>query len=992
MNGRTQTPAVDTTQVFALQTDAQGHITQANNALLHRLGFRAQELIGKNLSQLQHSDLPPAIMAEIWQRLQAARPWLGLLKIKTATGQAVWFNTTVAASQSGAGNGQYQWIFRNAKSTDIKQAEAAYRKLRSGKGTHQGVFARLSATLNDLPIGKRITFGFSLLTMLVAGGLTLEALINTRSLIDSEEHAWLNKYAQTVNTSIQNNAAKATALAAAVSAYPEVRAAFIKRDRQALLAETQQTFAVLKKDYGVRQMQFHTPDAHSFLRLHKPSKYGDDLSAFRATVVKANQTLRPVSGLEKGKAGFGIRGVVPMLAGQQGIGTVEVGMGLDQGFLEGFKRKHHVEVGVYVPNQNQIQTIGSTFGQPLSIQPAQIQQVLSGTPTLSEATFGDHAMSLLYSPLKDFSGKTVGMLVLGRDHSDYQAMMAEKRNLLLLVGFGAILLSIGVSIWISRSIAHPIGEAVQISKNIAAGQYDNPIDIRRNDETGALLETMGTMQALLAYKLFEEHETSEANRKVKIALDYISTNVTVSNTEGHLIFMNKACQTLFNALGQQQSRGQAFRAEELIGKSLAKDFFNDPKLREIFSNRLSVAQEATFSSWGHTFKLFIHPVIDAQGEYQGRVTQWTDITVELTAEQEIEHIVSAANQGDLSQRVSLEHKEGFFKLLAVNLNALLDGIENVISDIDSTMQRLAVGDLTSPIDKRYAGTFESVKSSVNTTIRTLQSMIGELRNATTDVNNSALQISHSNEQLSERTEKQGASLENTAASLEEITGTVSQNAENAHLATDLAVQAQKVSKQGVEVVHQAIDAMGSINASSSKIEEIISVIDEIAFQTNLLALNAAVEAARAGEMGRGFAVVANEVRALAGRSSDAAKEIKVLITDSVEKVHNGSELVNKTGTALDEITGSIEKVNSIMAEIASANQEQSIGISQINHSVTQLDEATQQNTALAQQTATVAESLKQQAQAMEQGISRFQLPAPGQSADGSAADQFLRAV
>jgi aerotaxis receptor len=235
----------------------------------------------------------------------------------------------------------------------------------------------------------------------------------------------------------------------------------------------------------------------------------------------------------------------------------------------------------------------------------------------------------------------------------------------------------------------------------------------------------------------------------------------------------------------------------------------------------------------------------------------------------------------------------------------------------------------------------------------------------------AREIAAGNADLSQRTEEQASSLEQTVASMEELTSTVKQNAHNARQANQLAAGASAVAVKGGQVVAQVVDTMSSINASSRKIVDIISVIDGIAFQTNILALNAAVEAARAGEQGRGFAVVASEVRSLAQRSAAAAKEIKGLITDSVDKVDNGTRQVGEAGKTMDEIVSSVKRVTDIMAEIAAASQEQSSGIEQVNQAVMQMDGVTQQNAALVEQAAAAADSLQQQAHALTQAVSVF---------------------
>ncbi|WP_050461973.1 methyl-accepting chemotaxis protein [Herbaspirillum autotrophicum] len=288
-------------------------------------------------------------------------------------------------------------------------------------------------------------------------------------------------------------------------------------------------------------------------------------------------------------------------------------------------------------------------------------------------------------------------------------------------------------------------------------------------------------------------------------------------------------------------------------------------------------------------------------------------------------------------------------------------------------QRVADGDLTADIRSDSKDETGQLMASLKAMNDSLLKIVTEVRQGTDTIATASNEIATGNLDLSSRTEEQASSLEETASSMEELTSTVKQNADNARQANQLAVSASEVAIQGGNVVGQVVDTMGSINDSSKKIVDIISVIDGIAFQTNILALNAAVEAARAGEQGRGFAVVASEVRSLAQRSASAAKEIKTLIDDSVEKVGTGSKLVAQAGTTMQEVVSSVRRVTDIVGEISAASQEQSAGIEQVNQAITQMDEVTQQNAALVEEAAAAAQSLQDQAGNLARVVSVFKL-------------------
>ena len=288
-------------------------------------------------------------------------------------------------------------------------------------------------------------------------------------------------------------------------------------------------------------------------------------------------------------------------------------------------------------------------------------------------------------------------------------------------------------------------------------------------------------------------------------------------------------------------------------------------------------------------------------------------------------------------------------------------------------RRVADGDLTAEIAVRSTDETGALMQSLKDMNDSLISTIKQLRQGSDTIAVAAREIASGNADLSSRTESQASSLEQTASSMEELTATVRQNADNARQANQLVISASDFALKGGGVVGQVVDTMSSIKQSSSKIVDIIGVIDGIAFQTNILALNAAVEAARAGEQGRGFAVVASEVRNLAQRSASAAREIKILIADSVSKVDTGSKLVDEAGQTMHQIVSSVKHVADIMAEITTASQEQSAGITEVNQAVSQMDEMTQQNSALVEQAAAAAESLQDQALALTRAVAIFRL-------------------
>ena len=315
-------------------------------------------------------------------------------------------------------------------------------------------------------------------------------------------------------------------------------------------------------------------------------------------------------------------------------------------------------------------------------------------------------------------------------------------------------------------------------------------------------------------------------------------------------------------------------------------------------------------------------------------------------------------------------------LIAIIFSWLITAsITSPISEGVAAAQRVAGGDLSVGVLANGRDETARLLQALSEMTHNLRTLVGEVASGAHTVADTSAQIAQGNLDLSQRTEEQASTLEETASSLEELTSTVQQNAHNARQASQLAVGASEVARKGGQVVSQVVSTMTGISESSRKIADIISVIDGIAFQTNILALNAAVEAARAGEQGRGFAVVAAEVRSLAQRSAAAAKEIKVLIGDSVNKVDAGTKLVDAAGRTMEEIVASVKQVTELIAEIAAASQEQSAGIEQVNTAVTQMDQVVQQNASLVEEATAATESMKEQAGSLLQIVSRFNLGA-----------------
>ncbi|HLA36286.1 MAG TPA: Cache 3/Cache 2 fusion domain-containing protein [Rhodocyclaceae bacterium] len=1013
---------LDDATMIVSKTDLQGRITYVNKDFIDISGFTEAELIGQPHNLVRHPDMPVEAFADLWSTLKANRPWIGLVKNRCKNGDHYWVEAHAAPIWDGGSVVGYMSVRRKPSRQQVEAVESAYRAFRdnrakslaveNGEVVSRGWLARVKHRLRDSGLSTKMIIGCALSAVVVMTGSTTFLAKHLGGMLEEQGLAELNQNLKLIKGMVEVRAKAMTADAARLNDIfvHDFQGGFSVEDAG---GET----PILK--VGSTVLNGRTEEVDHFTEISKAVatvlvRKGDDFIRI-ATSVKDEKGQRAVGtritkdhpAHAKLMAGENISGKTNLfgkdyyasfrsIRGKDGqvIGGLFIGLDVSAEVADLRQHIKSVKVGqtgyFFVVNGEP----GKDLGQTL-VHPAKEGANLLGAKDAAGREFVREMIDKKQGAIRyPWANKELGdteprekvvvfdtfadwhWIIGGGTYLDeFEAVARTMQKFLWITSAVVVAVLIAMISWLVRIlIRNPLqNEVLPAFRALSGGRYDTQMNVARNDEIGRVMQGLESMQNRLGFEIAEQQRVANENLRIKTALDNVSTGVMIADTNRTIIYANHSVQRILkNAESAIRRQLPNFDAEHMLGVNI-DTFHKNPSHQANLLATFTSTYVANMEIGGRHLRVTASPVFNERKERLGAVAEWLDRTAEVQVEREVADIVDSAQIGDFDKRLSLEGKEGFIRQLAEGLNSLSEVTSSGLKDVATVLQAVAQGDLTKTIDKDYQGIFGQLKDDTNATVERLREVVGRIKEATEAINTASQEIAAGNQDLSSRTEQQASSLEETSSSMEQLNATVKQNADSARQANELAKTSNAGVTRGGQVVKQVVVTMGEIQASSRKISDIIGVIDSIAFQTNILALNAAVEAARAGEQGRGFAVVATEVRSLAQRSATAAKEIKALIAESVDKVEGGAKLVQQAGATMDEVVVSFQQVADIVTDIAGASREQSSGIEQVTQAVSQMDEVTQQNAALVEQAAAAAESLEEQTRGLVQAVSMFKL-------------------
>jgi len=1005
---------LNSTHQIVSKTDLKGRITFINRDFVEISGFTEEELIGQSHNIVRHPDMPPEAFQDLWSTVKSGKPWIGIVKNRCKNGDHYWVEAVVSPVKENGTVSGYISVRKKASRAQIEGALNYHRYLKEHHSWLEGVMTKANNLRRNFSLKARIVSIFVAVALTCLGlgvnGLygiqysndRLSTVYNDRVVPLQQLKIVADMYAvNIVDTSHKLRNGNISWSQAQKNVDDAIKA--VDKNWQAYT----QTYLVPEEKVLISEAKPLIEQANvATAKLKEIIRTQDESLIAEFTINNLYPSIEPLS--EK---------ISELTVLQLDIAAKEFSLAQEN---YAFKRNLNILfifLGLLITGflgwqlyRAIMPRIAMAISYLMATAQGEDHDSVLRTGHRDEMTDVMDAYRALKTRIDfDYTDTLAGVdrIKSALDNASIPVTVGNEVNKLIYMNKASFKLWEKMSANIAK--LHP-GFSVD---NLVGGTLGKYIE-NEEDRASYVAELKGTKVL----------DTTMAGRHLRLTFN------PVHNAEGHYLGRMIQWEDRTEELAAEQSIAR------LIEQTVSGDLTNridatqypDGFLKDISEgmNKLLEAVIGPLNMAANYVDNLSKGVIPAEisTEYKGDFNiiknnlNACGIAIKsLVADGNL--LAKAAEAGDLSARADALKHLGEYRKVIEGLNATLDAIIEPLNMAANSVEDIARGDIPQQITHSFNGDFNKIKDNLNTCFSAINALVadtkmlsdaagegnvsvradpdqhfGDFRKIVEGVNNTlemivgpiatvkmsietintaAKEIAQGNSDLSRRTEDQAASLEKTAASMEELSSTVKQNADNAKQANQLATAASDVAVKGGVVVSEVVTTMANINQSAKKIEDIISVIDGIAFQTNILALNAAVEAARAGEQGRGFAVVAGEVRNLAQRSASAAKEIKVLITESVNNTNVGTVQVEKAGNTMHEIVTSVKRVTDIIAEISAASQEQSVGIEQVNEAIMKMDDVTQQNTALVEEAAAAAESLMDQADELMKAVSVFKL-------------------
>ncbi|WP_052501463.1 methyl-accepting chemotaxis protein [Thiomicrospira microaerophila] len=942
-------------------TDLNGTVLSASEDFLTISGYSADEMLGQPHNILRHPDVPAQVFDDMWTTLKQGKDWTGIVKNRAKNGDYYWVranNSPMLVNNKIQG---FVSVRTPATPEEVTATTQLYKQIDQNKcQLKQGLAIKpWQSTLHKFSIkgglAKTLVIYASII-LLVSIALLGSIFYNTqiKPIVEKELHEEMLLAEQQIQNQIAFKSLSVTDIAATAAMMPELQQALAgvadRLPAQTRLSEVQKHFANIT-DYRNIRIQLYDPEGRSFMRSWAPERFGDmHLDRIRDRALETRKTLGDIS-VHKNDFGIGVTGYAPVFYQGQLVGVISAsgGVGSVVRDLKALNNEWVMVIdqsfyGQRIPPtlaNNTPFTNGYLLAHNSWFDNQSIDNLRQHLPELAQGEerksyfVGDSIIIDLpaYNPAGEIRGRH--LMIKPADAIHQQIAQATQQVIWSLASVVLVVLAIIITLLviISARVIRPLKTlSTSLSQMVKTGRFNERVmRLDNGDEISQIIQT---------YNRF----AGNVQRAI--------TNIND--------VMSSVAKGQFNVEVTDELQGDLDIMKQSVNGSVAS-------VRNTM-DALSTVMDSLYQGQFDT-KMPDH----IRGEFRVKVNQATESLSAVVAD--INQAMNKMREGQFNARVTADAR-GSMAELKQNFNHSMEVISHAITEISRVVASQASGDLTVKLPSgTFKGELHDLKNAINYSSLKMNEVVNVAIDTSRIVKSAADEVAHGASDLSHRVQEQAAALEQTSATMEQMSSQLKGSTQQANQATQMALNVNQQAKQGVVIMTSTIEAMSAIEESSRRISEIVTLIDSIAFQTNLLALNAAVEAARAGDHGRGFAVVAGEVRSLAQKSAQAAKEIEGLIHETATRVSNGAKLANQTGETLNQISNAINEVSSMIEQIAQATEEQSEGVHQVNQAITQIDGVTQQNAALVEQTSAASESLSEQAKTLQQEMNFFKTDA-----------------